>query len=131
MLILFLVDTKCSEDHHHHKQIVYRQRLFYQITRDIGNGHVLAILMQTTLEVIRVQLKMRSITRSYSLKIVEIVNSVYHVAMKPQEYRETQCQDNPNPSPDSCLLDRHHMCLTVDSKHVYQQYGYNEDDESA
>ncbi len=35
VLVVFLVNAERCEYHHHHEEIVHRQRLFYQITRNI------------------------------------------------------------------------------------------------
>ena len=61
MLILLLVDAERCEYHHHHEEVVYRQRLLYQIARYIRYGHIVAILLQTRLKVVGIELQMRSI----------------------------------------------------------------------
>ena len=45
VLILCVLDAEGSEYHHHHKEIVYGKRFFYQVTGDIGNGHIMAITL--------------------------------------------------------------------------------------
>ena len=45
MLLLILADTERGEDHHHAEEVIYRQRFLYEITRDIGNRHIVSILL--------------------------------------------------------------------------------------
>ena len=61
MLILVFPHSEGCENHHHHEEIVYRQRLLYQITGDIRHGHIMAILLKTRLKIIGVEFQMGSI----------------------------------------------------------------------
>ena len=62
------VHSERGEYHHHHEEIIYRERFLYQITRDVGDGHIVPVLLQTPLIVVRVQFEMRSIARGYQLQ---------------------------------------------------------------
>ena len=78
----------------------------------------MAILLQTRLEIVGVELQMGSITGSHGLQVLHVLNAVYHVAAKPEENGKGQGKDNPNSRPRTSFLDRHHVCLAVDDEHV-------------
>ena len=118
MLIIFLVYSKRTEDHHHHEEIIYRERFLYQITRDVRDGHVVAILLQACLVVVRIQFEMRSIARGYQFQVVEVLYAVHHVSMKVDEHGKGECENNPYCRPGASFLDGNHMRLSVDDQHV-------------
>ena len=99
VLVIFLVHSERGENHHHYEEIIYRERFLYQITRDVGDGHIVPVLLQTPLIVVRVQFEMRSIARGYQLQVVEVLDAVHHVAMKIDEYGEGERENNPYSRP--------------------------------
>ena len=99
MLVIFLVHSERGENHHHHEEIINRERFLYQITRDVGDGHIVPVLLQTPLIVVRVQFEMRSIARGYQLQVVEVLDAVHHVSMKIDEYGEGERENNPYSRP--------------------------------
>ena len=118
VLVIFLIHSKRGEDHHHHEEVIYRERLFYQITRDVGDGHIVAILLQTPFVIIRIQFEMRSIARGYQLQVVEVLYAVHHVAMEVDEHGEGESENDPYSRPGASFLDGNHMRLSVDDQHV-------------
>ena len=94
-MVIFLIHSKRSENHHHHEEIIYRERLLYQITRDVGDSHIVSVLLQTPLIVVWVQFEMRSIARCYQLQVVEVLDAVHHVTMEVDENGEGERENNP------------------------------------
>ena len=83
VLIFVLAHAERREYHHHHEQVVYRQRLFYKVSRDIAHRHIMAILLQTRLKVRRVELQVRSVRRRHGFKVGKVAYAVHHVALEP------------------------------------------------
>lgn len=78
----------------------------------------MAVLLQTRLEIVGVELQMGGITGSHGLQVLHVFYAVYHVAAKPEENGKGQGKHNPNGRPRTGFLDRHHVCLAVDDEHV-------------
>ena len=45
MLVFLFANAKGGENHHHDEEIVDRECFLEQIARDVGYGHVVAILL--------------------------------------------------------------------------------------
>ncbi len=81
----------------------------------------MAVLLQTRLEIVGIEFQMRGIARSHCLEIAEILYSMYHITMKPQEDGKQERQGYPYGSPGASLTDGHLVSLLVDYKHVKQK----------
>ena len=65
----------------------------------------MAIMLQTAFEIVRVEFEMCGITRCNGLQIVEVMNAMYKVTIKPKESRKGQSECYPNKSPSAGFLD--------------------------
>ena len=118
VLVFVLAHAEGGEDHHHHEEVVHRQGLLDEIARDVGDGHVVAVLLQARFEVVGVELQVSRIAGGDSLEILHVLDAMHHVAVEPQEDGEEEGETYPDARPCARLLDGNHVCLAVDDQHV-------------
>src|SRR5690606_39761384 len=103
-MVVFRFYAKGSEDKDHDKDVVYRQGIFDDVSRDVFQCEVCLVSFEACRKIARNQLNVMQMSFGDFRELCEVVNIVQFVAPYAQQYVEAECEGHPYGAHDCRLL---------------------------
>ena len=126
-VVVLLLDAEAHENHDHHKDVVYRQRLLQEVARQILTEHLFAVDVQVRI-VPQPRVEHRCQRRPLGIlhQVVDVPYAVNPLRMETDNQGQHHRQRNPYSRPDGALLHSNLVVFLVKNPQVHRQHNDDE-----